>query len=61
MFEDILAEFDFKIGANTGPTPLSRFDISQFNLEKQILLFIQKQKENLVKMQEILRVFKELS
>ena len=46
MFEDVSAEFDFKVGANTGPTSLSSFDMDQFNLEEQILLFIQKQNKD---------------
>jgi len=43
IFEDMSVEFDFKIGINTSPTSLSSFDISWFDLEKQILLLIQKQ------------------
>lgn len=46
----MLAEFDFKVGANTSSTSLPRFDISQFNSEEQILLFIQKWQKDLVKM-----------
>jgi len=28
MFEDVLAEFDFEVGANTGLAPLSSFDMN---------------------------------
>ena len=46
IFEDVSAEFDFKVGANTSPTSIFSFDMDQFNLEEQILLFIQKQNKD---------------
>ena len=61
MFEDVSAEFDFKVGANTGPTSLSSFDMDQFNLEEQILLFIQKQNKDWVRIQELLVMLREMA
>ena len=58
MFEDMLVEFDFKVGAKTSSVSLSSFSIGQFNSEKQILFFIQKQNENWVRVQELLMILK---
>ena len=51
--------FEFKIGANTDPASLPSFNIDQFNLEEQILLFIQNKNENLVRIQELLIILRE--
>jgi len=50
--------FEFKVGANTGPASLPSSNIGQFNSEEQILLFIQKKNENLVRMQELLMILR---
>ena len=57
MFEDMLVEFDFEVGINTGPVSLFNINLSQFDLE-EILLFIQKQNKNLVRIQKLLIILK---
>ena len=47
MFEDMLVEFDFEVGINTGPVSLSNIDLSQFDSE-EILLFIQKNNTEII-------------
>ena len=49
--KDMLVEFDLKVETNASSAFLLSFNLSQPNLEKQLLLFIQQQNENLLKMQ----------
>jgi len=57
MFEDMLVEFDFEVGINISLISLFNIDLSQFDSE-EILLFIQKQNENLVRIQKLLIILK---